>query len=258
MGWTQSKALSRVCRAWNTGVVIGNLLYRARLAWFSLKEALFLRRHATRAARFAAIYGRRLWGAGEESASGEGSSLVATAAARSGLAGLIAAHRVGSILDAPCGDCHWIAQVSFAGDYRGVDIVPELIAANRTRHTGPGRSFAVADIVNDPVPPADLVLCRECLNHLPLADGRAALANLAAAAGKLLVVTHHPAIIENGDQAASFRFRRLNLTLPPFGLRAPDALIDEGEWAEGKTLAVWDMARGGPFAGVIAGIHSRM
>ena len=56
------------------------LIWRARLAWFALKEARFLRRHGTRAARFAAIYRQRLWGAEQDSASGEGSSLAATAA----------------------------------------------------------------------------------------------------------------------------------------------------------------------------------
>ena len=214
-----------------------------RRLWFALKERMFLRQYRSRGDRFSAIYADRLW-KNDESASGFGSTDAATTQTRAELAKLIAAHDVGSILDAPCGDFNWMKLLPFAGHYTGVDIVPELIAANQAAYGSDQRSFAVADLVQGPLPSADLVMCRECLNHLPLAGGSAALRNLSAAGRKLLLVTHYPAVTVNHDQPASFRYRSLNLTLAPFNLRAPDMVIDEAHFEAGKVLAVWDLRNG--------------
>src|SRR4029077_7259276 len=56
---------------------------------------------------FADIYHGNLWGE-PESVSGPGSSLAETAALRRELPDLLAALGVRTLLDAPCGDCHWI------------------------------------------------------------------------------------------------------------------------------------------------------
>ena len=218
----------------------------ARRVWFKIKERIFIALLPSRNARFRAIFRRRMW-KNPESFSGFGSTLQATGEARAGLASLIAEHSIRSILDAPCGDFNWMRELAFEGNYLGLDIVPELIARNVELYRDARRDFAVADIVAERLPVRDLVLCRECLNHLPLADGRAALGNLADAAGRLLVVTHYPAQARNAEQPASFRFRPLNLTLAPFWLREPDRVIDESGSEAGKVLAVWDKQRGDPF-----------
>lgn len=211
-----------------------------RRAWFAIKERVFLWRNANRHARFAAIYARNLW-KNPESASGYGSTLDATRQARTGIEQLIGHFGITSILDVPCGDFNWMQALRFDGAYTGGDIVPDLIAANTARYGSDMRRFQVLDLVADTLPAADLVLCRECLNHLSLPEAAAAAANLGAAAGRLLVITHYPDHAENADQPASFRYRRLNLTLPPFNLRAPDRMIDESETEPGKVLAVWDV-----------------
>ena len=216
------------------------MIAAARSLWFAFKERLFLRRHATREERFSAIYHERIW-QNPESASGFGSTLAATADLRAGLARFIAAERVKSILDAPCGDYNWQGELAFEGDYLGLDIVPDLIARNTREHGSPHTSFAVADIVEDAIPASELVLCRECLNHLPLADAAKALANLERAAQRFVLVTHYPACTLNVEQPASFRYRPLNLTLPPFSLRQPDEIIDEGAFEAGKQVAIWRM-----------------
>lgn len=211
-----------------------------RRVWFAVKERLFLLRNADRHTRFAAIYARNLW-KNPESASGYGSTLDATRQARAGIEALIGEYGVASILDVPCGDFNWMQALRFDGAYTGGDIVPDLIAANTARHGTDRRRFQVLDLVADTLPAADLVLCRECLNHLSLTEAAAAADNLGAATRRLLVITHYPDHPENADQPASFRYRRLNLTLPPFNLRAPDREIDESESEPGKVLAVWDV-----------------
>lgn len=222
-----------------------SLVGQARSIWFAIKEWLFLSRYGERGTRFSAIYRNNMW-KNAESASGFGSTLEATRQAREGLERLIRQHAVQSILDAPCGDFNWMRHLRFDGSYTGGDIVPDLVAANNASYGTDKRQFVAIDLVTHQLPRADLVLCRECLNHLSLDEAAAALKNLAAAAGKLLVVTHYPAHPANTDQAASFRYRSLNLTLAPFNLREPDELIDESHSEPGKVLAVWDISRGQP------------
>ena len=93
---------------------------------------------------------------------------------------------VTSVLDAPCGDFNWQQDLDFGGQYLGLEIVPELVDANCAEYASDHRQFRLADIVHDTLPGADLVLCRECLNHLPLADADRAIEHLVAAAGRLV------------------------------------------------------------------------
>ena len=229
-------------RDWSRRVLLP-ITQAAKQIWFSFKECLFLIRNRTRDGRFATIYHDDLWG-NPESASGYGSTADATATTRAGLESLIQQYGVATLLDAPCGDFNWMRQVRFDGTYIGCDIVPKLVARNENVYGNARRSFCRLDICEDQLPKSDLVLCRECLNHLSFAEISSALFNLERATKVLLVITHYPAITQNRDQVASFRFRPLNLTLPPFSLRAPDSLIDEGSFETGKTLGVWDFRRG--------------
>jgi hypothetical protein len=184
-----------------------------------------------------------MWG-NPESFSGFGSTLAATADARRGLEELIGRYHVSSILDVPCGDFNWMQALRYAGDYTGADIVPDLVARNSARYGRADRRFLELDVCKDALPPADLVLCRECLNHLPVAAVDQALVRLEAAAKRLVVLTHYPEVVENVDQPASFVYRSLNFSRPPFSLRPPDELIDEGTFEAGKHLGIWDLQRG--------------
>src|ERR1700712_724666 len=78
------------------------------------------------AQRFQRIHDSNLWGA-EESTSGLGSEMDATAALRAELPRLLARRGVTSLLDAPCGDAGWINAASLGVRYVGVDIVPALV-----------------------------------------------------------------------------------------------------------------------------------
>jgi SAM-dependent methyltransferase len=195
---------------------------------------------------FTAIYRRNAW-RGEESASGPGSSLEATAALRGELPRLLAELGCSSLLDAPCGDLCWLEQAPLPiGSYCGVDIVEAVIAANRCRHAAPGRTFLCLDLRRDPLPEADLVLCRDCLVHFSFRDARAALSNLRDCGATWLLTTTFPAHPRNRD-AVTGEWRPLNLELPPFRLPPPLALLDERCREEGgrypdKSLGLWRFA----------------
>src|SRR5215510_10802135 len=81
---------------------------------------------------FAPFYTESLWG-DSESRSGPGSNLTRTAKLRHELPALLQEIGARSMLDAPCGDFNWMKDTNLSLDlYFGVDIIPDLIARNRS------------------------------------------------------------------------------------------------------------------------------
>lgn len=214
-------------------------------AWVRFGRTLPLRWRSAEAI-FTSIHRRNAWH-GEESASGPGSGREATAALRCELPRLLSELGCASLLDAPCGDLCWFEETALPVDsYCGIDIVEAVIAANRCRHGAPGRTFLCLDLCRDPLPEADVVLCRDGLVHLSFRDARAALANFRASGASWLLATTFPCLAENRD-ALTGEWRPLNLELPPFRLPPPATLLDErcreegGRYAD-KSLGLWRLA----------------
>jgi hypothetical protein len=192
---------------------------------------------------FTEIYRSNAWG-GTESVSGPGSTEQRGASFRDDL--LAALYDLGTrvLLDAPCGDFNWIGPVADAIDrYVGVDVVPEIIAGNLRQHSGPNRQFLRLDLTRGPLPPADVVLCRDALVHFSFADIWRALANLRRSGARYLITTTFIGDREN-EEIATGAWRPLNLERPPFCFPPPQRLIDERCWHTGgiyadKRLGVW-------------------
>lgn len=105
---------------------------------------------------------------------------------------------------------------------------------------GLGR-FEVLDLVTDPLPPADLVLVRDCVIHLPNRAILRALANLQRAGGRMLPTTTYPGCSDDPDSEIG-GFRPIDLQRPPFGLPPPPETIPETEGAtSGKAMALRDL-----------------
>src|SRR5262245_29984071 len=196
--------------------------------------------------RFERIFRTNLWGA-DDSRSGLGSELEATADLRAALPGLLARHQAQSLLDIPCGDFNWLSTLGLQLPYTGADIVRTIVDANERRFGGPGtgRRFLHLDLTSDPLPQADVVLCRDCLVHLSVGNIFRAFANIRRSGARYLLTTtfldhDENADIDDGD------WRILNLEKAPFNLPAPvDVLIEgclEGEGAySDKALGLWDV-----------------
>lgn len=171
---------------------------------------------------FAAIYAENLW-ENPESRSGWGSTLVYTTTLRRRLAKLLVDMNVKILLDAPCGDFNWMSHVPFPAGmhYIGADIVPELIATLTAKYADkPEHDFRVIDLVHDPLPSADLWLCRDLLAHLRNADGLGVIRNFVASDIPYLLMKTYDFVAANSDTRPG-GFRYINLRRPPFRLGRP-------------------------------------
>lgn len=176
---------------------------------------------------FTRIYKENSWG-GKESRSGLGSDKVAVQYVMRGIASVIAATAAKSILDCACGDFNWMADVmkEFSHiDYTGVDIVEEMIAENQKKY--PKHKFLVKDIATETLPKSDLVICRDCLVHLPLEDGMKFISNFIASESKFLLITSFGDRKNTELEDSPVRWRPISLQKSPFNLPPPMMSFNE-------------------------------
>lgn len=194
---------------------------------------------------FSDILQRQRWGTGGSSC-GPGSSLQQTSTVARELPRLIARAEVSSLLDAPCGDFHWMQQIELNVErYIGVDVVGDLIESNRKLYSAPDRHFEKLDIISDPLPRADLILCRDCLVHLPLKDIQNVLRNFKQSGASFLLTTTYPGIVPKNRNIIPGNWRPLDLQRPPFDFPPPLELLnerctEEGDFPE-KSLGLWKL-----------------
>jgi hypothetical protein len=199
---------------------------------------------------FTHIYANNVWG-DAESASGVGSNLEQTRLLREKLPALLHELGVQRMLDIPCGDFHWLGRVELGvASYLGADIVAPLVAANQAKYgrdeAGKSIAFAALNLLADPLPCVDLVLCRDCLVHLSNADVRQALAQIKRSGSTYLLTTTYPTRANDKDIRTG-EWRPLNLQAAPFALPPPTLAILEGCTERNgrfpdKTLALWRTA----------------
>ncbi|MGY8706762.1 class I SAM-dependent methyltransferase [Bradyrhizobium sp. 18BD] len=189
---------------------------------------------------FGEIYRRNIWGY-KETASGGGSTLHNTQRVRESLPELLGELGIDTLLDLPCGDLHWLSKIDLpVSRYIGGDIVPELIERTREKYGRPDRSFISIDICNDPLPQADMLLCRDCFIHLSEDMIFRAIDNILRSNIKYLLTTTCPGgfnrAISTGD------FFTIDLCAPPYNFPAPIRVLED--WVppfDRRQLALWEV-----------------
>ncbi len=181
---------------------------------------------------------------GLESMSGPGSSAAQTEELRERLPLVLDSLDIGSLLDAPCGDFHWMRHVRLgARVYMGVDVQRELIDEDRSRYGEDGRSFQHANIMTADLPRADAILCRDLLPHLSYSEIAAALRNFCRSGATYVLTTTFTNPRPNIDTSGG-NWRPLNLNDAPFSFPPALRLINErcseaGNAYSDKCLGVW-------------------
>jgi SAM-dependent methyltransferase len=192
---------------------------------------------------FRDIYRRHHW-SGSESASGAGASLDQTRELRRSLPALLSELGVATMLDLPCGDYGWMRTFELPVDrYIGADLLPEVIQPLAAAFGDDRREFRVLDLTRDPLPPADLLFCRDCLVHLSYAGIRRALGNAVRSGIPYVLTTTFPRGEANEDIVTG-DWRVIDLECAPFHLPAPMRILNEGCTEEGgvfadKSLGLW-------------------
>lgn len=191
--------------------------------------------------RFTKIYQENMWG-DTESLSGTLSSMQGAAPLREKLPAFIEDLLVETFLDVPCGDFNWMNNMDLpVKKYIGADIVKPMIDANRRLYANEDREFIYLDIMNETLPPADLIFCRECFIHFSNHDIQRTLDNFRQSDATYLLTTTHPELKKNIDIETGF-WRPINLQAAPFSLPSPLKLLTEyasSNGVLGKSMGLW-------------------
>ena len=190
--------------------------------WHPLRSAYWSLRYKSKssASIFAEIYDKKLWGDGE-SLSGVGSDLDQTAAIRRALPVLLKQIGARIMIDAPCGDFHWMKETQLELDrYIGLDIVPEVISRNQQLYANSVHEFRTLSITQEPLPNGDVIFCRDCLVHLSYSDIAKAMHNFRKSGAAYLLTTTFTELRKNRDIVTG-EWRPLNLENPPWNFPKP-------------------------------------
>jgi SAM-dependent methyltransferase len=185
---------------------------------------------------FRQIYSGHAWGG--VSRSGEGSSQEAAREYVGCVEAIMAKFQVTTVLDLGCGDWEFSRQVDWgSAHYTGIDIVPDLVASLRARFGGPRVDFLEGNFLDVDLPSADLVLCKDVLQHLTNAQVQLALDRLSSYPLALLTndrvfyrrlgwrsLWKKEKIGVPNEDIAPGGWRPLILRDPPFNLKAQEIL----------------------------------
>lgn len=190
--------------------------------------------------RFERAYSSGAWTSTGESLSGDGSTLRATEHIRAALPGTLRDLDVRTLLDVPCGDWNWMCRLALDIDkYVGGDIVPSVVDANRHRFGDERHEFRVIDLCVDPLPSADLLLCRDAWIHFSYEDIRRSIANITRANIEFLATTTFPETTANTDVVTGKYWRHLNLEAAPFHLPPPMLSLPDNFNRPDQVLSIW-------------------
>ena len=191
---------------------------------------------------FLEIKNKKIWKS-SESISGFGSTIENTKITRNAIQDIINQYDIKTILDIPCGDYNWMKELKLDCNYIGADIVQDIINMNQKKYRSNKIQFTKLDITKDKIPKVDLIICKDCLQHLSNENIIKAIKNLIKSHSKLLLVTSYPLTIRNyniydGD------YRAVNLLIKPFSLNKYLLKIQEKESFEveiDKNLYLFDL-----------------
>ena len=178
---------------------------------------------AKTAKAFGDIYSNATWGTNTTGIgnSGTGSTEQSTAVYRAVLQQFLADNHITSVVDAGGGDWEFSHLIDWKGiSYKGFDIVASVVAQDKQRYAAPNIEFAVGNIVEDDLPPADLLVSKHVLQHLPTADVQKFFAKqLKKYKYVLLTDGVDPTTMSatNSDIEPG-EYRQLDPTKPPFNL----------------------------------------
>lgn len=166
---------------------------------------------------FSTIYAQKLWG---DNPSGDGSKPENTRLYRTFLQNFLREHQIQSVVDIGCGDWAFSRLMDWKGiSYTGYDICKDLVEVNQKQFGSSSIHFIYGNGTRFDLPSADLLICKDVLQHLPNDEILRLSSQFKKYKHILLINDVDPETLssDNRDiQAGSYR--HLDLTRPPFNL----------------------------------------
>jgi SAM-dependent methyltransferase len=186
--------------------------------------------------QFEGIYANNEWQYG----SGTGSRPVNTRRYMRMLQRFLRDQKIRSVVDFGCGDWQFSQFIKWEGiDYLGLDIVPFVIERNEKQFSSDNVRFRVFSGNFDDVPPADLLIVKDVLQHWSNASILAFLPVLERFRFSLITNDVNPRGITENSDIADGDCRDLDLRMPPFNLTAEQVL----SYTNRRALLPWPFKR---------------
>jgi SAM-dependent methyltransferase len=185
---------------------------------------------------FTEIYRKNLWGGSSgEFFSGRGSRGVYAQNYAGAIRNFIGENQIRSVVDLGCGDFQVASMfVDESFQYTGCDVVAELVEHLGRTFGSDTVKFKCVNIVTDELPPGDLCLIRQVLQHLSNAEIKQILGKCGQF--RYLIVTEHypaPALeltpnldIPHGPEMRLHYNSAVALDKPPFDLKNVELLTE--------------------------------
>ena len=184
---------------------------------------------------FSNIYSKKVWGNDGDSVfySGTGSDEPYAKPYADVVTGFIKENNITSVVDLGCGDFRIGRLITQANNvkYTGVDVVPDLIKHNALHFSNERTNFLRLNIVKDTLPPGEMCLIRQVLQHLSNTDIQKILKKCKQYR-YVIITEHHPIgenIVANHDKPPDESIRLswnsgVFLDQPPFNKKVEELL----------------------------------
>ncbi|HSX13489.1 MAG TPA: class I SAM-dependent methyltransferase [Chlamydiales bacterium] len=198
---------------------------------------------------FTWIYDTGQWGFNDEGRgySGDGSTVREAKPYMDFLRDFLRTHQIESVIDIGCGDWTFSQHLDWRNiHYLGVDVVKSVIESDIEKFSKPNITFMQADILSTSLPSADLLICKDVLQHLTYEDISLFLQQLSKYKHCLItndygsIYIEGQRIRENSDISTG-KYRPIDLTLPPFNLKAERIFSYQSRYTFKEVLYIHSM-----------------
>jgi 2-polyprenyl-3-methyl-5-hydroxy-6-metoxy-1,4-benzoquinol methylase len=171
---------------------------------------------------FSNIYNTAHWGRNQEGqgSSGDGSTIANTQVYRDCLQEFLKSKQIKSVVDFGCGDWEFSQLIDWNGiDYLGIDIVQSIIEKDQQKFSSPNITFFHANGLSIDLPEADLLICKDVLQHLSNEKIILFLSQIPKFKHCLITNSVNPySLTSDNPDIYIGQYRFLDLTKPPFNI----------------------------------------
>ena len=187
---------------------------------------------------FTKIYAMGEWD--DEGFSFSGSQMAVTKKYVQFLQDFLQKNHIRSVVDIGCGDWAFSRYIDWRNiHYIGIDIVKSVVERNNQLFATPSIHFVYANVLEEDLPDADLVLCKDVFQHLSNADITKLLKKFRKFKHCLITDYVDPNTLSSNNQdILSGGYHPIDLTKPPFRVKGKKVLLFQANFAPKQTIYI--------------------